>query len=100
MRKERNTYTYYIAKTNLSDTYALYWAETDEQKKLAEERGFEKITYSAACQYCKAETNRRRYHKGSAGKSTNVIAPVDYAHIDDWRNDPTVYRRDYRIFYK
>ena len=84
---------------DFANTYSLYWAETDDQIKMAEENeNNERITRKRAEQLCAAENERRKYNPNSSGYADNVILPIDYDYYD-WENDPDVYKYGYIIDY-
>lgn len=94
--KKRYYVNYY---RDFANTYSLYWAETDDQIKMAEENeNNERITRKRAEQLCASENYRRKYNPNSSGYASNLIIPIDYDFYD-WTNDPDVFRDGYIIDY-
>lgn len=81
---------YYIEYyRDFSNTCLLYWAESDEQIRIAESKGYKRITRKQAEKIC---TRKDIF-------TSNVIFPVDYEYRGFWMNDNRVYKNRYTIVY-
>lgn len=84
---------------NFGNTYNLYWAETPEQIKKAENLGYERITRKEAERLCAEENYRRKYDYNFSNFASPVILPIDYDNEEGWENDRKVYKDGYMILY-
>lgn len=90
---------YYIYHyRNFGNTYHLYWAETPEQIKKAEEF-CDRISKKEAYGLCAEENRRRKYDPSFAYYATNVIYPIGYTRADP-ENDPRIIKKGYLILRK
>lgn len=95
--------TYYIWNGDFGNVYNLYWAETPEQIKLAEENGYTRITRRQAEKLCAEENNRRNYDSNFSGYADNLIYPIGYEGIHakwDLYNRRDVVCNGYVVEYK
>lgn len=75
---------YYVWYGDFGNVYNLFWAETPEQVKLAEENGYTRITRRQAEKLCAEENNRRKFDGNFSGYADNLIFPID---CDEYERD-------------
>lgn len=70
---------YFVKYTHdFGNCYSLYYAETEEQLRMAEEMDCLRITRSEAETMCAAENARRKHNPNFAYYADSIIYPIDF----------------------
>lgn len=69
---------FYVYYGDFANSYRVAWAETPEQIKQAENKGYTRITRKEAERLCVKENFRRKKNYNFSGYSSNVIYPIDW----------------------
>lgn len=90
---------YYVRYTrNFANCYDLVYAETEQEKREAEENGWERVSRAKAFSLCADENYRRKHDPAFSGFASTVILPITYPAGDmDWQNDRHMVRDGYIV---